>query len=97
MNRIRFRNYIPKDDTLKEKVDTVVVKDDPLDFESDLKASMEMPGVSFCDRFDLQRNDTINLAPKKPNWDLKRGIQHKMDKLEKETQKAMIHMLSTCN
>ena len=45
MNRIRFRNYIPKDDTLKEKVDTVVV----------------------------------------------------MDKLEKETQKAMIHMLSTCN
>ncbi|KAK8808732.1 hypothetical protein WA538_002359 [Blastocystis sp. DL] len=80
---IRFRNYIPKDDTLKEKVDTVVVKDDPLDFESDLKASMEMPG----------RNDTINLAPKKPNWDLKRGIQHKMDKLEKETQKAMIHML----
>ena len=53
MNRIRFRNYIPKDDTLKEKVDTVVVKDAPLDFESDLKASMEMPGVSFCDRCDL--------------------------------------------
>ena len=52
MNRIRFRNYIPKDDTLKEKVDTVVVKDDPLDFESDLKASMVMPGVSFCDHFD---------------------------------------------
>ncbi|KAK8799202.1 pre-mRNA splicing factor protein [Blastocystis sp. subtype 4] len=80
---VRFRNYIPKDDGLKEKMDNVVVDEKPLDYESDLKASSAMPG----------RNDEINLAPKKPNWDLKRGIEHKMEMLEKETQKAMIQML----
>lgn len=52
MTSIRFRNYIPKDDALKEKMDTVVAKDDPLDFAEDLKASMEMPGVPFRSHFD---------------------------------------------
>ena len=33
-------------------MDTVVVKEDLLDFEGDLKASMEMPGVSICNRYD---------------------------------------------
>jgi len=32
-------------------------------------------------------------APKKINWDLKRGIQDKLDKLEKRTQKAIVEML----
>ena len=36
-------------------------------------------------------------APKKPNWDLRRGIEHKMEILEKRTQKAMIQLLSKFN
>ena len=31
--------------------------------------------------------------PKKINWDLKRGIQSKLDKLEKRTQKAIVALL----
>lgn len=31
--------------------------------------------------------------PKKINWDLKRGIQTKLDKLEKRTQKAIVALL----
>mmetsp|Transcript_55017 Transcript_55017/g.159275 ORF Transcript_55017/g.159275 Transcript_55017/m.159275 type:complete len:167 (+) Transcript_55017:108-608(+) len=32
-------------------------------------------------------------APKKINWDLKRDIQDKLNKLEKRTQKAIVEML----
>jgi hypothetical protein len=35
----------------------------------------------------------ITLAPKKPNWDLKRDVARKLDKLEKRTQLAIIEML----
>ena len=34
-----------------------------------------------------------SMAPKKINWDLKRDIQPKLDKLEKRTQKAMVALL----
>ena len=33
------------------------------------------------------------LAPKKVNWDLKRGIQDKIAKLERRTQKAIVDLL----
>ena len=32
-------------------------------------------------------------APKKANWDLKRDIQQKVDKLERRTQKAIVELL----
>lgn len=41
--------------------------------------------------FDAQF--TFNLAPKKPNWDLKRDIAPKLEKLEKKTQRAIIAMM----
>ncbi|CAG8845256.1 3349_t:CDS:2, partial [Racocetra persica] len=30
--------------------------------------------------------DLFNLAPKKPNWDLKRDVEKKLTKLERKTQ-----------
>ena len=94
IHSIRFRNYVPRDDELQKKVDNVVVNEKPLDYETDLKASTVMPGVGEYVQCDHQRNDEINLASRKPNWDLKRGIEHKMEILEKRTQKAMIRLLS---
>jgi len=35
-----------------------------------------------------------NLAPKKIDWDLKRDISKKLDKLERRTQKAILELLS---
>lgn len=32
----------------------------------------------------------INVAPKKPNWDLRRDVGRKLEKLERRTQRAMI-------
>ena len=37
----------------------------------------------------------VAAAPKKVNWDLKRDIQPKLDKLEKRTQKAIVEILRT--
>ncbi|KAI0371686.1 mRNA splicing factor [Pilatotrama ljubarskyi] len=36
--------------------------------------------------------DLFNIAPKKPNWDLKRELDRKLSKLERKTQEA-IHTL----
>ena len=34
-----------------------------------------------------------SMAPKKINWDLKRDIQPKLDKLERRTQKLIVQLL----
>lgn len=34
------------------------------------------------------------MAPKKPNWDLKRGIEHKLEILDKRTTKVLNRLLS---
>ena len=38
-------------------------------------------------------NELLNIAPKKPNWDLKRDITKKMDKLNRRTQVAIVEII----
>ena len=40
------------------------------------------------------QTNVITLAPKKPNWDLKRDTAKKLDKLERRTQRAIYDLLS---
>ncbi|KXZ52889.1 hypothetical protein GPECTOR_8g269 [Gonium pectorale] len=35
----------------------------------------------------------VNIAPKKANWDLKRDVQPKLDKLERRTYRAMLELM----
>lgn len=35
----------------------------------------------------------FNLQPKKPNWDLKRDVEKKMEKLDKRTQRAIYEII----
>jgi coiled-coil domain-containing protein 12 len=35
----------------------------------------------------------VNVAPKKANWDLKRDIEKKLEKLERRTQRALISIM----
>lgn len=37
--------------------------------------------------------DLHNLAPRKPDWDLKRDVDKKLEKLEKRTQKAIAELI----
>ena len=35
----------------------------------------------------------MNVAPKKANWDLKRDVEKKLDKLERRTQRAILEIM----
>ena len=48
-NRIRFRNYVPSDATLKEQVDTVSVTETALNYTESMKEATAMPSVGVCE------------------------------------------------
>ncbi|EXB92318.1 ATP-dependent RNA helicase dhx8 [Morus notabilis] len=79
---MKFRNYVPHDEHLQEgKVAPPVVPkfEDPV-------AAMPPPSEKEEDPF-------VNIAPKKPNWDLRRDVQKKFDKLERRTHKAIYKLM----
>ena len=44
-------------------------------------------------QFQIFFQDFTNLAPRKPDWDLKRDIAPKLEKLERRTQKAIAELI----
>jgi len=38
--------------------------------------------------------DLATLAPRKPDWDLKRDVSKRLEKLEKRTQRAIAELIS---
>lgn len=42
---------------------------------------------------NLKAAEISSLAPRKVNWDLKRDVQPKLDKLERRTQRAIVELL----
>jgi len=79
---MKFRNYVPHDKELQEgKLAPPVLPkfEDPI-------ATAPPPEEKEEDPF-------VNIAPKKPNWDLRRDVQKKFDKLEKRTQKAIFQLM----
>ena len=45
----------------------------------------------FC--YVLFTQDLINLAPRKPDWDLKRDVAKKLEKLERRTQRVIAQLI----
>jgi cwf18 pre-mRNA splicing factor. len=41
----------------------------------------------------LLLQDITNLAPRKPDWDLKRDVAKKLERLERRTQKAIAELI----
>ncbi|KDP45824.1 hypothetical protein JCGZ_17431 [Jatropha curcas] len=79
---MKFRNYVPQAKELQEAklAPPVLPKfEDPV-------AAAPPPSETKEDPF-------LNIAPKKPNWDLRRDVQKKLDKLEKRTQKAIYKLM----
>ncbi|CAA3008618.1 Hypothetical predicted protein [Olea europaea subsp. europaea] len=79
---MKFRNYLPHDKQLQEgKLAPPVLPkfEDPILMAPPLEEKKEDP--------------FLNIAPKKPNWDLRRDVQKKLDKLERRTQKAMVTLM----
>lgn len=42
------------------------------------------------------QSNVLNIAPKKPNWDLKRDLDRKLKVLERRTQVAIVELIRTC-
>ncbi|XP_077247188.1 cwf18 pre-mRNA splicing factor [Tasmannia lanceolata] len=80
---VKFRNYLPHDKQLQESklAPPVLPK-----FEDPVAAAAPPPSEKIEDPF-------VNIAPKKPNWDLRRDVQKKLDKLERRTQKAIFQLM----
>jgi coiled-coil domain-containing protein 12 len=40
------------------------------------------------------QTDTVTIAPRKPNWDLKRDVEKKLGRLERATQRAVGELIT---
>uniref|UniRef100_A0A672Z352 Coiled-coil domain containing 12 n=1 Tax=Sphaeramia orbicularis TaxID=375764 RepID=A0A672Z352_9TELE len=75
---LKLRNYTPEDEELKGRQ---VPKAKPA---SELGSLIQL--FSFF-------QDLANLAPRKPDWDLKRDVAKKLEKLERRTQRAIAELI----
>lgn len=81
-----FRSYKPTDESIAE-----APSDEPIlgDLESEVKNQLEMMKTPIV----IEEIDIANLAPRKPDWDLKRDVSKKLEKLERRTQKAIAELI----
>ncbi|CAG9559680.1 unnamed protein product [Danaus chrysippus] len=82
----KFRSYKPQDENLqKEKLQDA----EPAQVEEEVKDLVE----AGKEKVVLQDLDISSLAPRKPDWDLKRDVAKKLEKLERRTQKAIAELI----
>ncbi|VDL93376.1 unnamed protein product [Schistocephalus solidus] len=81
-----FRNYRPVSDVLKpgQLPDSSMVNLD-VHVSEQLEAAKAQAVVDEVNLF--------NLAPRKPDWDLKRGVEKKLRKLERRTQRVIAELI----
>jgi len=82
----KFKSYVPEDEGLKaELIPTPQPGDIVAEVEDQLKAGETV--------FTVQELDLNTLAPRKPDWDLKRDIEKRMTKLERRTQRSIAELI----
>ncbi|KAJ7564751.1 hypothetical protein O6H91_02G031700 [Diphasiastrum complanatum] len=79
---LRFRNYMPRNEELqknRKEAPKLPKFDDPI----------------AKDPSDITRTEDpiVSIAPKKANWDLRRDVAKKLEKLERRTQRAIIELM----
>eukprot|EP00794_Sanderia_malayensis_P003241 gene3242-3722_t len=83
---IKFRNYVPKDETLKDRK---VSDAKPEAVKELVKEHLEKAKPEEI----IKEVDITNLAPRKPDWDLKRDVSKKLEKLQRRTQRAIVELI----
>ncbi|KAI9256929.1 mRNA splicing factor [Sporodiniella umbellata] len=89
---LKFRSYIPNDEQLKSLVNIATPNDIGDTVESETKHLTKEALAEHAEK-EKEEVDLFNLAPKKPNWDLKRDVEKKLTKLDKKTQKAIYEII----
>ncbi|KAL0832865.1 hypothetical protein ABMA28_001018 [Loxostege sticticalis] len=82
----KFRSYKPQDEMLQE---AKLEEAQPTLVEDEVKDLLE----AGKEKVVLQDLDISSLAPRKPDWDLKRDVAKKLEKLERRTQKAIAELI----
>jgi len=105
---IKFRNYTPADASLEQKqqptddgepeskrprTDATTTASNDSNKKSALERALEQAKAEAAAASAVPQATASQEPPKKINWDLKRDIQPKLDKLEKRTQKAIVALL----
>lgn len=81
--KLKFRNYVPRNEKLEHQE---AVQPKVQSFEPEPVEPQEYQP-------DYSEELLINVAPKKPNWDLRRDMNKKLERLERRTQRAMIQIM----
>ncbi|KAK2466744.1 hypothetical protein APHAL10511_001002 [Amanita phalloides] len=86
---LKNRNFDPETRTLRKHAKTDEDMQDTV--EKDI-AGLAEDIIAEDEQRRQQELDVFNIAPKRPNWDLKREMGKKLAKLERKTQEA-VHTL----
>ncbi|KAK0199005.1 mRNA splicing factor [Armillaria mellea] len=87
---IKNRNFDPDSRTLKKRA-----RQEDVEMEDTVEKNVEGIAENIIAEDEQRRAqelDVFNIAPKRPNWDLKRETDKKLARLERKTQEA-IHTL----
>ncbi|KAF9584396.1 hypothetical protein BGW38_006612 [Lunasporangiospora selenospora] len=90
---LSFRNYTPINSELSSSGTKIATS---MDLGETVESKMEgvVERVILEDQEKRGQDvDIFNLAPKAPNWDLKRDIEPRILKLEKKTRAAIIEII----
>merc|ERR1712062_385762 len=81
---LKLRNYRPIDEKIhRDEVEHVDEHVENLEEE----AKADAPGA------ETNELGLITLAPKRPDWDLKRAIEPRLDRLKKKTERAIAELI----
>ncbi|KAG2219290.1 hypothetical protein INT45_011305 [Circinella minor] len=89
---LKFRSYTPTDENLKQQTQIVTPDDIGETVESQTK-DFTKEALAAAAEQEKEEVDLINLQPKKPNWDLKRDVEKKLEKLDRRTQRAILEII----
>ncbi|GAB6032303.1 hypothetical protein CHUAL_010942 [Chamberlinius hualienensis] len=81
-----FRNYKPHDESLKEHT---IPRPQLSNLEEKVKDELEAAKTKPV----VEGLDLSNLAPRKPDWDLKRDVSKKLEMLERQTQRSIAELI----
>ncbi|KAI7882946.1 mRNA splicing factor [Lichtheimia hyalospora FSU 10163] len=89
---LAFKSYTPNDENLKQHVNIATPDDVGETVESETK-NFTKDALAEAAVKEKEEVDLFNLQPKKPNWDLKRDVEKKLERLDRRTQKAVLELI----
>lgn len=83
---LRFRNHQPVSEALQQQVEQVE--------KAEVPKVEDKVQVAEAVHQDATQEPLLNLAPKRPNWDLKRDLEPQMKRLRSVTDRAILRLIA---